>query len=117
MNFSAKNLLLVVLGIIVGITISSLISFLSGLTVLTIAFYVMTIVVIIGLLEISRRLLFGVEQNQEKEAEKLESKEKVTKLETSKSAKKLVNDTHIEINSELKRLKRQTRIHNKNNNL
>jgi hypothetical protein len=117
MNFSTRNLLLVVLGTIVGIIISSVISFLSGLTVLTIAFYGMTIFVILGLLEISRRLLLGVEKNQGKEPKKLETKEKVNKLETRKSAEQLVNDPHIEIKSELKRLKRQTRLHNKKNNL
>ncbi|MFM7603564.1 MAG: hypothetical protein ACKO7R_20580 [Pseudanabaena sp.] len=117
MNFLTRNFLLVVLGIIVGIIISSLISFLSGLTVLTVAFYGITSVAILVLLEISRRLLLGGEQNQGKVVKKLETKEKVTKLETSKRAEQLTNDPHLEIKSELKRLKRQTRLHNKNNNL
>ncbi len=117
MSFSTRNLLLVVLGVIVGIIISHLLRFLSGLTVSTLAFYGMTIVTILVLLEITRRLFLGVEQKQEKEPKNLGNKETITKLEASKETEKLVNNPHLEIQSELKSLKRQTRLHNRKNDL
>jgi Na+-transporting methylmalonyl-CoA/oxaloacetate decarboxylase gamma subunit len=119
MNFSKRNLLLGVIGLISGIIMSRLISFLLGLPALTLFFYGMTIVFILGLLEVMRRLLFRIEQTQEKDTKNLKTKdkEKIANLEPSKSIEPLGNNPNMEIQAELKRLKRQTRLHNKQNNL